>query len=177
MRTALSFFVLLALVLPGTAGANNGRYLRGDAVYKEKLAECAMWWYRLGDITTSAGKRINTGDLAMELGRLEEKQFRQWLADPMSIGPKVNCRPGPFTTERQVQDLFHYLVRRATNPVVVPVITHEPMKRTTIRLLRTQAVLRERMKVREEIRLMNNKPGRRLSAPVSPSPSPVEGVR
>jgi len=177
MKYALTFLFLLSWILPGTAGANNGRYQRGNAVYKEKLAECAMWWYRLGDITKSTGKRINTGDLAMELGRLDEAQLRQWLADPMSIGPKVNCRPGPFTTERQVQDLIHYLVRRATNPVVIPVITHEPMKRTTIRLLRSQAVIRERMKVREEIRLMNNKSGRRLSAPESPVRGPVEGVR
>ncbi len=177
MKYALTFLFLLSWILPGTAGANFGRYQRGNAVYKEKLAECAMWWYRLGDITKSTGKRINTGDLAMELGRLDEAQLRQWLADPMSIGPKVNCRPGPFTTERQVQDLIHYLVRRATNPVVIPVITHEPMKRTTIRLLRSQAVIRERMKVREEIRLMNNKSGRRLSAPEPEGPRPVEGVR
>ncbi|MBU1068505.1 hypothetical protein KJ975_02960 [Myxococcota bacterium] len=181
MKHALSFILLLALVAPGTAAANNGRYQRGNAVYKEKLTECAMWWYRLGDITKSSGKRINTGDLALELGRLDEAQIRQWLADPMSIGPRVNCIPGPFTTNRQVMDLIHYLQRRATNPVVIPVITHEPMKRTTIRLLRSQSILRERMRVREEIRLMNGtseapaKP--RTTTPPLDVRGPVQGVR
>jgi len=169
MRHAFLLTLALALALPAAAGANFGRYQRGNAVYKEKLAECAMWWYRLGDITKSTGRRVNGGDLALELGRLDERQIRQWLSDPLSVGPKVNCRPGTFTTERQVQDLIHYLQRRATNPVVVPVITHEPMKRTSIRLLRTQAVLRERLKVREEIRLMN-----KGAAPVvRPAPTPL----
>ncbi|MBU1244163.1 hypothetical protein KKD52_05800 [Myxococcota bacterium] len=181
MKHALSFILLLALVAPGTAAANNGRYQRGNAVYKEKLTECAMWWYRLGDITKSSGTRINTGDLALELGRLDEAQIRQWLADPMSIGPRVNCRPGPFTTERQVMDLIHYLQRRATNPVVIPVITHEPMKRTTIRLLRSQSILRERLRVREEIRRMNGTGGTpekpRTTAPRPVVRGPVEGVR
>lgn len=179
MKHVLSLLILLTLVVPGAAAGNNGRYQRGNAVYKEKLAECAMWWYRLGDITKSSGKRVNAGDLALELGRLEDAQIRQWLADPMSIGPKVNCRPGPFTTERQVQDLIHYLQRRATNPVVVPVITHEPMKRTTIRLLRSQAVIRERMRVREEIRRMNGTatPVKPQTAPRLDVRGPVKGVR
>ncbi len=178
MRHAPFLLFALTLVLPGIATANNGRYQRGDAVYKEKLAECAMWWYRLGDITKSSGKRVNSGDLALELGRLDELQIRQWLADPMSVGPRVNCRPGTFTTERQVQDLIHYLKRRATNPVVIPVITHEPMKRTSIRLLRTQAVLRERLRAREEIRRMNRgaSPGR-ITAPSPDTRGPVEGTR
>jgi len=178
MRHVPFLFFALALALPAVAVANSGRYQRGDAVYKEKLAECAMWWHRLGDITKSSGKRLNTGDLAMELGRLDELQIRQWLADPMSVGPKVNCRPGTFTTERQVQDLIHYLKRRATNPVVVPVITHEPMKRTTIRLLRTQAVLRERLRAREEIRKINRQsPTHRITAPTLDTRGPVEGTR
>ena len=82
--------------------------------------------------------------------------------------------------QRQVQDLIHYLQRRATNPVVVPVITHEPMKRTSIRLLRTQAVLRERLKVREEIRLMNKGAAPvvwRARAPLSGPPAPTLDTR
>lgn len=168
MRHTRWFLLLSLILLASPAAANLGRYQRGNAVYREKLAECAMWWYRLGDITKSTGKRINSGDLALELGKLSEAEIRQWLADPLSVGPRVNCRVGTFTTERQVQDLIHYLKRRALNPVEAPVITHEPLKRSTIRLLRTQAIVRERMKTREEIRRMNRGPS------VEP-PSPVRG--
>ena len=109
-------------------------------------------------------------DLALELGKLSEAEIRQWLADPMSVGPRVNCKVGTFTTERQVQDLIHYLQRRAQNPVETPVMTHEPIKRSTIRLLRSQAVVRERIRVREEIRRMN-RGGLRPAEP----PTPVRG--
>ena len=169
MKLLFPSILVLVLLAPVPAAANNGRYQRGNLVYKEKLAECAMWWHRLGDITKSTGKRINEGDLAVELGKLPERDIRRWLANPMSVGPKVNCRPGTFSTERQVQDLMHYLKRRATNPVVKPVIKRQPLKRTTIRIMRTHAVARERLKVREEIRLMNEEAGQ--------SPTPEKPVR
>lgn len=170
MKHTTWLFGFLVIFLAFPSMANLGRYQRGNAVYREKLSECAMWWYRLGDITKSNGKRMNSGDLALELGKLSETEIRQWLADPLSVGPRVNCTVGKFTTERQVQDLIHYLQRRAQDPVQKPVMTHEPLKRSTIRLLRTQAVVRERIRVREEIRQMNRKSLR----PVEPI-APVRG--
>ena len=74
MRHTRWFLLLSLILLASPAAANLGRYQRGNAVYREKLAECAMWWYRLGDITKSTGKRINSGDLALELGRLLDRE-------------------------------------------------------------------------------------------------------
>ncbi len=176
----LFLFALTGFLLIPVVHANNGRYQRGNAVYKEKLSECALWWHRFGDITQSKGKRIDSGDLALELGKLKDHEIRQWLADPLSIGPKVNCHVGRFTTERQVQDLIHYLQRRATNPVVVPEITRIPVRRTEIRLLRSHAIIRERMRVREEIRQMNQNPNRPrggTTPQLRTAPAPVEGNR
>ncbi|MDA3864659.1 MAG: hypothetical protein PF689_12415 [Deltaproteobacteria bacterium] len=151
MKRILLFLIILAPVVQTTT-AHRGRYQSGSVVYKRKMWRCAMWWRRLGDISKSDGTRLRRGtDLALELGKMNKLEFKRWLINPSSIHPKVNCNPGPFHSEREIDDLLYYFHRRANNPPKKPILKPKPLRRTRIRLYRTMKRMRERLKTIKKI--------------------------
>ena len=133
--------------------ANRGRYLKGYTVYKYNLGRCSHLWWKFGDITKSNGKIIKSkNSLAQVLGKLPTSVIRKWIADPMSVYPHVNCKPAPFRTETEISDLIYYLRRTAFNPPKKPHIVRVPFIRSKIRLVKTQKLLRERLRVLQNIK-------------------------
>ncbi len=152
MKQLLTPILFTLLFLPTAQGSHRGRYLKGKRLYALRMSRCAMWWRKLGDIKTSSGKRSTTKtELYKELAKLSRGQFLKWIANPQSMHPRVNCRPGPFHTKREITDLWHFIGRRATHPPKRPILVRRTFKRYRIRLIKTQEILRRRLKTLRQI--------------------------
>ncbi|MBN2723177.1 MAG: hypothetical protein JXR95_03805 [Deltaproteobacteria bacterium] len=155
MTKILFTFILLlsSLTAANAFSTPRGRYLRGQRIYREKLWRCAMWWRRLGDIKSSSGKWLTNGtDLVDELGKKSDMYIRRWLLSPSKLPPRVNCQVGTFHHEIEVVDMINFIRTKATNPPRKPVIRRKVLKKSRIRLLKTHAILRQRMKAMKEIK-------------------------
>ena len=136
-----------------SSAAERGRFIKGKRIYNHKLASCAMWWRRLGDIKKSNGTRLkNNTELYQELGKMSPRKIKMWLGNPQHYYPRVNCRTGHFYTSREVDDLIYFIKRKANNPPKKPLIKRTPFIKSRIKLVKTMKLHRERLKTLKQIR-------------------------
>jgi len=106
-RSIISLFLIVA----GSGLAHADREGRAKALWDQRCANC----HALAngkDLPPAPNKRFV--DLTRVHRRRDEKDLREWIANPNKIQPNTNCEPGKL--EPNEIDLIVSLLKKRSNP-------------------------------------------------------------
>jgi hypothetical protein len=103
--------ITLFLIVAGSGVAHADREGRAKALWDQRCANChALSNGR--DLPPPPLKRFV--DLTRVHARKEERELREWIANPNKVAPNTNCEPGKL--EPQQIDLLVGLLKKRSQP-------------------------------------------------------------